>query len=423
MEKTRDKMKNWKDKVLSAAGKEVMIKAVVQSVPTYVMSGFELPKHICNEMHRCMAEFWWGDSDRGRKIHWVAWDKMCAPKDKGGLGFRNMELFNQALLAKQGSDASYVWRSLLKGRELLRKGIWYQVRNGESISVWHEPWIPRPCTFKTHSTVMEGLEDLKLADLIDPATRYALAHRIALEDQSCLFCKCEQETPLHVFKDCKVIACMWLCSPLGLRARNEEASSMSEWFELMMEILQKSQLEVFVMLLWAIWIERNNILWNRVSFDPAHTVGWSLKLLEEYHRAIPGMTNGRKTRAVAKWEFPPPGRLKINCDGAFRSNGEGRAAVVVRNEEGTFVGAHAVKLPLHSPLQAEAEACRMGICSAMRHGWKEVVIESDCSVLVAAMQQQGTVQIEVSRIVEDCRAYMSYFDFIVFRHVLEKQIM
>lgn len=58
MEKTRDKMKNWKDKVLSAAGKEVMIKAVVQSVPTYVMSVFELPKHICNVMHRCMAEFW-----------------------------------------------------------------------------------------------------------------------------------------------------------------------------------------------------------------------------------------------------------------------------------------------------------------------------------------------------------------------------
>nr|XP_011470466.1 PREDICTED: uncharacterized protein LOC105353208 [Fragaria vesca subsp. vesca] len=125
---------------------------------------------------------------------------------------------------------------------------------------------------------------------------------------------------------------------------------MSEWFELMMETLQKSQLEVFVMLLWAIWTERNNILWNGVNFDPAHMVRWSLKLLEEYRRANPEKTNGRKTRAAAKWEFPPPGRLKINCDGALRSNGDGGAAVVVRNEEGTFVGANAVKLPfLHSP--------------------------------------------------------------------------
>ncbi|KAL6140910.1 hypothetical protein ACLB2K_059202 [Fragaria x ananassa] len=149
------------------------------------------------------------------------------------------------------------------------------------------------------------------------------------------------------------------------------------------------------MLLWAIWIERNNILWKGVNFDPAHTVSWSLKLLEEYHRANPGKTNGRKARAVAKWEFPPPGRLKINCDGAFRSNGEDGAAVVVRNEEGTFVGANVMKLPfLHSPLQAEAKACRMGICLAMRHDWKEVVIESDCSVLVAAMQHQGAIQIE-----------------------------
>ncbi|XP_004310201.1 PREDICTED: uncharacterized protein LOC101298860 [Fragaria vesca subsp. vesca] len=435
MDKTRDKMKNWKDKTLSAAKKEVMIKAVVQSVPTYVMSVLEVLKHICNEMHRCMAEFWWGDSDRGRKIHWVAWDKMCAPKNEGGLGFRNMELFNQALLAKKGwriinsldslvtrtlkakyfpsghflkaemgSDASYVWRSLLKGRDLLRKGIRYHVGNGESISVWHDPWILRPCTFKTYSTVMEGLEDLKVADLIDPdtrvwmvdwlnelffedevevislsfrnpddqliwhydkhglytvrrgyytarcalvsqqqastsaprnscdkwkavwkvkvqpkikcfiwrllkdssSTRSALAHRIALEDQSCLFCRCAQETSMHVFKDCQVIACMWLCSPLGLRARNQEANSKSDWFEIMMETLQKSQLEVFVMLLWAIWTGRNNILWKEAQFDPAHTVRWSLKLLEEYHQANPGNSNGRKSRAAAKWEFPPP---------------------------------------------------------------------------------------------------------------------
>lgn len=65
-------MKSWKDKTLSMAGKEVMIKAVVQSVPSYGMSCFELLKHMCMEMHCFMAEFWWGDTERGRKIHWMA---------------------------------------------------------------------------------------------------------------------------------------------------------------------------------------------------------------------------------------------------------------------------------------------------------------------------------------------------------------
>ena len=37
------KMQGWKEKLLSQARKEVMIKAVVQLIPTYSMSVFHLP--------------------------------------------------------------------------------------------------------------------------------------------------------------------------------------------------------------------------------------------------------------------------------------------------------------------------------------------------------------------------------------------
>ncbi|KAK9924951.1 hypothetical protein M0R45_033292 [Rubus argutus] len=42
-EKIQKKLNGWREKYLSAAGKEVLIKAVIQSFPTYVMSCFELP--------------------------------------------------------------------------------------------------------------------------------------------------------------------------------------------------------------------------------------------------------------------------------------------------------------------------------------------------------------------------------------------
>ncbi|PNY01974.1 ribonuclease H [Trifolium pratense] len=65
-------------RALSTADKEVMIKSVLQAIPSDVMRG-----------------------NNGRGIHWLAWEKLACPKTKGGLGFRNFEAFNLAMVAKQ----------------------------------------------------------------------------------------------------------------------------------------------------------------------------------------------------------------------------------------------------------------------------------------------------------------------------------
>ena len=33
---------------------------------------------------------------------WISWDKLCAPKSCGGIGFKQLKQFNLALLPKQG---------------------------------------------------------------------------------------------------------------------------------------------------------------------------------------------------------------------------------------------------------------------------------------------------------------------------------
>lgn len=70
------RLKGWKQKLLSFAGREVLLKAVAQAIPTYIMSLFRLPLGLCHDIQRLMARFWWGCKEDERKISWVAWDKM-----------------------------------------------------------------------------------------------------------------------------------------------------------------------------------------------------------------------------------------------------------------------------------------------------------------------------------------------------------
>lgn len=89
-ERIDKKIQSWRGKNLSAAGKEVLIKAAIQSIPTYIMSCFEIPKQLCHEMQQSMARFWWGSKGDGKKIHWLAWDKLCESKGEGGDGFQKI---------------------------------------------------------------------------------------------------------------------------------------------------------------------------------------------------------------------------------------------------------------------------------------------------------------------------------------------
>ena len=52
------RMKGWKEKLLSQAGKEIMIKAVIQSIPAYSMSVFRLPTSLCKDIEAMIKKFW-----------------------------------------------------------------------------------------------------------------------------------------------------------------------------------------------------------------------------------------------------------------------------------------------------------------------------------------------------------------------------
>jgi hypothetical protein len=94
------RMNVWSDRPPSRAGKETLIRAVSQAIPTYIMCFFLIPVATCSALRKLIADFWWGFKDGKRKIHWRSWEWLSTPKSLGGMVFRGLALFNEAMLGK-----------------------------------------------------------------------------------------------------------------------------------------------------------------------------------------------------------------------------------------------------------------------------------------------------------------------------------
>lgn len=54
------KIAGWKGRLMSNTRREILIKAVAQATPTYMMSCFKLPESLCSDLNSMIRRFWWG---------------------------------------------------------------------------------------------------------------------------------------------------------------------------------------------------------------------------------------------------------------------------------------------------------------------------------------------------------------------------
>ena len=110
-------MAGWRGKLLSYAGRILLIKTCLASIPIYLLSFFKFPKWALDLINTQMAHCLWNDFEGHRKLHLANWGLVCTKKEFGGLGIPNLREVNLCLLGswlkRYCQDDGKIWKTLI----------------------------------------------------------------------------------------------------------------------------------------------------------------------------------------------------------------------------------------------------------------------------------------------------------------------
>ncbi|XP_041017886.1 uncharacterized protein LOC121260102 [Juglans microcarpa x Juglans regia] len=443
--KVQAKLSSWKTKLLSQAGKEILVKVVIQSILTYCMGIFKLPKHLLHDLNKLIRSFWWGLQSQDHKIHWVARKQMNKSKKSGRLGLRDFENFNVVLLAKQcwrilsfphsltarvfqekyfkrkhflsakvGYNSSFLWQSFISAKPLLEEGLIWRIGDGKSVTIWNDKWIPQKSTFRPQSSTRFLPVDTKVAILIDYSTnqwkipmlealfnntKAGIIKRIPLSPypkQDKLIWRC---TPTSTFS---VKSAYYLKDELDkskgqssrkLQKTSLQSQAFKQLVESLFEFLEDEVMIEFAITAWMIWKRRNELVFNKTFMHPNSLIQQAKVFIEEQSQIQHATTTpSTDPRRSSQWEAPPRGQLKLNWDVALNKNNcKVGVGAVIRDWEGTIKATMRMKHDLYpEPLLAKAYALPQASIFCKSLGWKEFILEGD-SLQVVNYLKTGVV--------------------------------
>lgn len=172
-DRVKASIQSWTERKVSRPAKEILIKMVAQTLPTFAMNVFLLPIGLIKEIESCLSKFFWSNSQQNSsKICWMAWVRMTRHKHASGFGFLSLRDFNMAMLGKQcwklitnqdslvarvykaryyadknfmeaslENSPSFIWHSVLEARNLISVASCWRIGNGNDISILKQPWL------------------------------------------------------------------------------------------------------------------------------------------------------------------------------------------------------------------------------------------------------------------------------------------
>ncbi|XP_058099745.1 uncharacterized protein LOC131244104 [Magnolia sinica] len=111
----------WCARCLSQAGRLVLMRHILGSIPVHSLAATLIPKRVLSALERRFADFLWDWSEGKKKLHWVRWQSVSLPKSEGGLGIRLLSDFMQALRLKLAwafscNEKASLWKDFMRSK-------------------------------------------------------------------------------------------------------------------------------------------------------------------------------------------------------------------------------------------------------------------------------------------------------------------
>jgi ribonuclease HI len=169
-----NRLRTWTFRPLNLASRLVLLKSVLQALPTYLFTALAAPKKIIRAIRMLQRNFLWQGVQQKKKWALVQWDRLCLPKHQGGLGIRDPGKLNQIMGAKiwwrwlknpsaawaqlwkrkyapltpedqlirhnNYINGSNIWNTAWKNRTLVQNHAFWEIKDGGSALFWQDSW-------------------------------------------------------------------------------------------------------------------------------------------------------------------------------------------------------------------------------------------------------------------------------------------
>ncbi|GAU36816.1 hypothetical protein TSUD_219190 [Trifolium subterraneum] len=376
LDKMRKTLSGWKAKTLSFASRVTLAQTSLVHNPGYVLQSIPISVSVCQEVEQICRNFIWETTAEARKVHLIAWDKLCHPKSEGGLGFRNLKMLNKAHMMKLSwqilTQPSKLWVKILKAKYNCGNITWV-IRDGVDSQFWRHPWIPNVGALEDHIAASIPREELNF-----PVNHYA-------SDGLWKWDKIRSIVPNDICDKIAVIkppsqgAPDFPCWKLSV----DGYFSLKTAYEFMEN---QHQEDLYINPIF-------EKVWHWKGPNRIKAFLWKLsqgRLLTNEERRHRNMTNSdlcprcqdypeQPGEVVAvSWKPLLDGWHKVNVDGSFNTiSGSTACGGLIRNQHGIFVKGFYSKIGSSNAIWAEMWALRIGIRIAQNSLLPKVVFEMD----------------------------------------------